>query len=113
MSKLADNVYAALKKVFPHNVIIKEHYVSFKGVRLFFDFYIKDLGVLIEAQGRQHEEFVQHFHVDRDGFMASKKRDRLKHEYCAKEDLVLVSFDDDDVLSESNLLNKVWGKMIS
>jgi hypothetical protein len=113
MSKLSDNVYVALKKVFPHNVIIKEHYVSFKGTRLFFDFFIKDLGVLVEAQGRQHTEFIQHFHVDRDGFMAAKRRDNLKHEYCEKEGLVLVSFDDDDVLSESNLLNKIWSKMIS
>ena len=113
MSKLANDVYIALKKVFPHNVIIKEHYVSFKGTRLFFDFYIKDLGVLVEAQGRQHNEFIQHFHVDRAGFMASKRRDSLKHAYCEEEELVLVSFDNDDILDESNLLNKIWSKITS
>jgi len=113
MSKLANDVYTVLKKVFPHNVIIKEHYVSFKGARLFFDFYIKDLGVMVEAQGRQHNEFIQHFHVDRAGFMASKRRDSLKYEYCEKEDLILISFNDDDILDESNLLNKIWSKVIS
>lgn len=113
MSKLSDQVYVALRKVFPHNIILKEHYVSFKGARLFFDFYIKDIGVLIEAQGRQHEEFVQHFHVDRDGFLASKKRDNLKREYCEKEDLALVTFDESDDLSESNILNTIWSKLTS
>jgi hypothetical protein len=113
MSKLANDVYIALKKVFPHNVILKEHYVSFKGTRLFFDFYIKDLGVLIEAQGRQHNEFVQHFHVDKAGFLAAKRRDSLKHAYCEQEGLTLVSFDDDDVLDEPTLLNRIWSRMIS
>lgn len=113
MSKLSDNIYIVLKQVFPHNIILKEHYVSFKGTRLFFDFYIKDLGILIEAQGRQHEKFVQYFHTDKAGFLESKKRDNLKREYCLKKDLVLVTLDEDDDLSKSSVVNTIWGKMTS
>lgn len=113
MSKLSENVYALLKRSFPHYTIIKEYYVPFKGTRLFFDFYVKELGILIEAQGRQHDEFVKHFHTDACGFMESKRRDNLKLEYCEHKELVLITFDDSDKLTEKCLLNKVWSKMTS
>lgn len=113
MSKLSENVYALLKKVFPHYTILTEHFVVFKGSRLFFDFYIKEMGILIEAQGRQHDEFVKHFHGDAGGFLAAKQRDHLKMEYCEKKDLLLITFDEKEELSAKKLLNKVWSKMIS
>jgi hypothetical protein len=113
MSRLADAVYTLLKSVFAHNIILKEHYVNFKGERLFFDYYIKDLGVLIECQGRQHDGYVAHFHGDAEGFKASKKRDNLKIEYAEKQGLTFVAINEDEDLDESTLLNKIWSKTVS
>jgi hypothetical protein len=86
VSKLADKVYGLLKEMFPHNIILKEHYVNYKGTRLFFDFCIKDLNFfLFEIQGIQHEKFVGHFYLDRQGLVNQKHRDNLKLEYVESE----------------------------
>jgi len=109
MSKLSEDTYILLRKVFPHHTIILEHYVRYKGARLFFDFYIKELNVLIEVQGRQHDEYVAHFHGDRDGYLASKRRDNLKKEYCESNDIVLVEVR--KKLNKRSLLRLVWKEM--
>jgi len=109
MSKLSNKVYNLLQELFPHNSIQKEYYVKFKGSRLFFDFFIKELSVVIEVQGRQHSEYIKHFHVDREGFLASKRRDNLKKEYCEQHDLVLVEIEDD--ISKDDMLEKIWSGM--
>jgi hypothetical protein len=111
MSKLSDTVYKLLKQIFPHNVILSEHYVNFKGERLFFDYYIKDLGVLIECQGRQHDHYVEHFHGDAEGFKSSKKRDNLKIEYAEQESLTFISINEGERLDEMYLLDKIWSKI--
>lgn len=90
MSKLANDTYALLRRVFPHHTIMLEYYVRYKGAQLFFDFFIKELNVLIEVQGRQHDEYVAHFHGDREGYLASKRRDNLKKEYCETNGVVLI-----------------------
>ncbi len=86
MSKQADKVYNILKELFPHNIILKEHYLYYKGTRLFFDYFIKDLGIFIEVQGRQHTEFVKHFHGNKKGYLNHKNRDNLKIQYVEEHE---------------------------
>lgn len=86
MSKQADEVYNILKELFPYNIILKEHYLYYKGTRLFFDYFIKDLGIFIEVQGRQHEKFVKHFHGDKKGYLNHKNRDNLKLQYIEEHE---------------------------
>lgn len=108
MSKQADEVYELLQKAFVHNTITREYYVYYKGQRLFFDFYIKDYDLLFEIQGQQHFEFVEHFHVDRQGFLEQKKRDSLKVEYCQKNEVTLVYINYDELLkSPQELVDKI------
>lgn len=107
MSKLADKFYDLLKKSFPHNIIVKEHYVRYKGVKLFFDFYIKDLDIVFEVQGKQHEEFVEHFHQDRDGFFELKKRDNLKIEYAETNGIPFVVINYDEKTNRDMLLRRI------
>jgi hypothetical protein len=107
MSELSDKAYNLLKELFPYNVILKEHYVNYKGNRLFFDFYIKDLGILFEIQGRQHKEFVEHFHQDRAGFFESKKRDSLKIEYTETNKIPFVEINYDEKINKNMLLRKI------
>ena len=109
MSKIADSVFSCLQELFPHHNIIKEHYVNYKGVRLFFDFYIRDLGVLIECQGAQHTQFVKHYHGTRENFLSQKKRDNLKVEFIEDTHFVLVLFYDNiDAITPELVLDRVY-----
>ena len=112
MSKLADTTYTFLRGVFPYNIITKEYYISYKNTRLFFDFYIKDLGLVLEVQGRQHDTFVKHFHTDREGFLMSKKRDNLKKEYCEKQCLVLIEIRNTKELTKDKFMERVMKEMV-
>ena len=112
MSKLSEETHGLLKEVFPHNMIVQEYYVNYAGKRLFFDFYIKELDVLIEVQGRQHDRFVKHFHEDRQGFLASKRRDNFKRAYCEENDMVLIEIRSSDELYEDELLDRIWKGMM-
>lgn len=87
--------------------------MNYNNTRLFFDFYIKDLGLLIEVQGRQHDEFVKHFHTDKETFLASKKRDNLKKEYAEKAGFVLLEIRSEHELDKDRFIERVWSKMIS
>lgn len=109
MSRIAKAIYQIIKTYFPLNVIVKEHYVNYKGNRLFFDYFIKDLGVLIEVQGRQHIDYVPHFHEDKEKFLAQKKRDNLKIEYVQENDkYCLVRFYFNEKFTEEIVVNKIY-----
>jgi len=108
MSKQSDKIYELLKQIFPHNTIIKEHYIKYKGAQLFFDFYIKEVNILVEVQGQQHFSFVSHFHEDREDFLCQKRRDNLKKEYVDNHTLmVLVCVDYNENYDKQSLLDKI------
>lgn len=108
MSEISNEVYSILKKVFPNNVILEEYYVKYKGTRLFFDFYLKDLDCLIEVQGRQHTQFIKHFHGDKDGYIKSKYRDNLKLEYAQEKNTSLVRIYYDEYLTEELIADRIY-----
>jgi hypothetical protein len=109
MSQLADDVYDNLKKIYPFDCIIKEHYVFYNNTRLFFDFYIKTLNILIECQGEQHFKYNSHFHSDIKSFYAQKRRDNLKVEYCTFSNTPLVYFyDKKDTITPNLILNRIY-----
>ena len=87
MSKIADDIYSGIKILFPYETIIPEYFVNYRNNRLFFDFFIKSLNICIECQGRQHFQFIKHFHGDKEKFYEQKRRDNLKLEYCLDNDL--------------------------
>lgn len=108
MSSIANTIYDILKEAFPLNIIQKEHYIYYKGTRLFFDFLIKDLNVLIEVQGRQHTAFVKHFHGDKSAFLKQKNRDNFKIQYIQEnEKYCLVRFNYDEKLTKRRVIKKI------
>lgn len=108
MSKISDLVYNALKEMFPNNRIIKEYYIKYKNTKLFFDFFIKDLGILVEVQGQQHVKFVAHFHGDKKKFYAQKRRDNLKIEYIEdKPRLRLIRFYYNEKITKDLIMEKI------
>jgi len=112
MSEQSDKIYNLLKQAFPFFRIEKEYYVYFKGTRLFFDFFIKELWVAVEVQGRQHSEFVQHFHGDRDGFIKSKRRDNLKKEYCDKAEIDLMTINYDEDMTKEEIMDRIFSVVV-
>jgi len=108
MSKQSNELFEILKVLFPHNIILSEQYVRYKGQKLFFDFFVKDLGLYLEIQGQQHFEFVKHFHGSIEGFRKQKERDNLKLEYIEKhERFCLVRFNYDEKINKRFVLNRI------
>lgn len=110
MSATAKKVLSILKEVFPANPlkrIIQEYYVLYKNERLYFDFYIRELGVFIEVQGRQHVKFVKHFHGDADGFKRQKLRDNLKIQYVQENNFSLARIYDTEDVDRDLVLRKI------
>ncbi len=98
----------SLKQALPNTLIKDEKYVSYKGNRLFFDFYLPSLNIYVEVQGVQHSKFNKHFHNSAASFRAQKKRDKLKQEWCELYDYTLVTINYDEVPIEIEaLLNKI------
>lgn len=108
ISKLAKSVRETLNLAFPNTLIKEEYYVNYRGTRLFFDFHLPTLDILVEVQGRQHYEFVEHFHSDAASWRAHQKRDRLKKEYAVNEEQTLVTIDYDEIpITTTDLLVRI------
>jgi hypothetical protein len=107
MSEIADKVFSTAKKLFPHLTITKEKYINYKGCRLFFDFYVRELDLYIEVQGQQHYGFNSFFHSSCDDFKAQKYRDNLKIQYIQENSSIrLLRFRYDDKITEKTILKK-------
>lgn len=86
-SSLHSEAVSILKRLMPLEEIYEE--VTLPGSKkpgrnnlLYADILIPRLMVVIEAHGRQHFEFVPHFHKSRMDFIKGKNRDRDKIEWC-------------------------------
>lgn len=114
MSKIANKVYTVLAEMFPTKLgsrVVKEIYVNYRGQKLFFDFYIKELGVYVEVQGRQHTRFVKHFHGSKENFLKQKYRDNLKISYVQDNGKCLIRFNEDEDITE-DLVRKKLNKVL-
>ena len=110
MSKIADKIGGILNDMFPRlsaHRITKEIYIYYKGQKLFFDFFIKELGVYVEVQGRQHTEFVKHFHGEKEAFQAQKMRDNLKIQYVEENGQCLVRFNFNERITKTLIRKKI------
>ncbi|HLD90906.1 MAG TPA: hypothetical protein VI911_07840 [Patescibacteria group bacterium] len=110
MSKIADDVHSVLKQLFPYDDVVSEHYVYYKGTRLFFDFYLRKLSILFEVQGAQHTKYIRHFHGSVEMFREQKRRDNLKLEYVANTPpLTLVYFYDKlDKITKELVMQRIY-----
>lgn len=110
MSAIASKVQSILSELFPanpHKRVFEEHFINYKGQRLFFDFFIKELGCFIECQGLQHTKFVRHFHGTAENFRAQKFRDNLKIEYVQEKGMYLIRLYENEDIGGDLILNKI------
>lgn len=102
-----------LKEVFPGYTIIEEAPIDVihnnKDAVLFVDIVVKELKLAVECHGRQHFEFVQHFHQTTEGFRQSQSRDAAKADAIrsAGYNLMTIRFDEWDMLNPTRLRRKV------
>jgi hypothetical protein len=110
MSKIADNIYDILSGMFPRLSaprVTKEIYIHYRGQKLYFDFFVKELGVYVEVQGRQHTEFVKHFHGEKEAFKSQKMRDNLKIQYVEENGQCLVRFNFNEKITPALVKKKI------
>ena len=110
MSLISTQVFYILNTMFPpcpFKRVFEEHYVLYKGQKLFFDFFVKECSLLVECQGQQHFNYVKHFHGDREGFLGQKKRDNLKIEYIQENDLYLIYINYNEEVTKELIYSKI------
>jgi hypothetical protein len=111
MSQLSEKIEEKIRKNLPSYRYIPEYYVIYQNRKLFFDFFIPDLNVVVEVQGQQHFKFSKFFHGDIFGFRSAKFRDVLKGEWCEINEVSLVCFNYDEIdsLSDEEFTNRIVG----
>lgn len=77
-----------LRDLFPAITIYSQ--LPCVGTKLKLDYYIFDLKMAFEFDGRQHEELVVHYHGNKKGFERAQERDREKEEWCDINDITLI-----------------------
>ena len=109
MSKIEETVYELISQALPNYTCKRQHYVHHFGHKLFFDFYVIELKVMVEVQGRQHFEFNSFYHSSAEEFKKQQLRDQLKREWCLDNgySLVYVNYDEVDQLSVEELRCRV------
>jgi len=93
-----NKLFEKLKEFFPQYSILEQF--PCVGTRLHLDFLIIGPGVRMafEYDGRQHQEFVPHFHTDRIGWARHQFRDVEKHQWCEANNIKLIRLDNVDDL---------------
>jgi glucuronate isomerase len=74
---------------------------------------VKKLNLFVEVQGRQHTEFVKHFHTDKKAFLQQKERDNLKRLWVEENDFYLIRINYDEDITEELILSKIKNAMDS
>lgn len=91
-SKLQRYVSQKLSINFGQFYIRENHrpkWLVYEGARLELDFYIEEMSVAIEVQGRQHYIYVPHFHGDYKNFSKRLSRDYFKRHICSLKNIKL------------------------
>jgi very-short-patch-repair endonuclease len=109
LSDIEDAVYDLLKETFPNFKIERQFYIKIDYQKLFFDFKIDPIKVLIEVQGEQHFEFSKFFHGNKKQFRKHSSRDKLKKKWALDNGYSLIEFDKDTIpASREELVSLIY-----
>ena len=91
-SKLHLKARTILKDIFPTVQILEEVAAPItRTEKLFFDFYINTVKLVVEVHGQQHYKFNTLFHSSAQDFANQRKRDRRKAEWCEYNNIPYVA----------------------
>jgi hypothetical protein len=85
-----------IKQFFPHEIILEE-FVLPRTNGLSLDFFIPHRKIAFEVHGQQHYKYVDFYHGSREKFVAQKKRDDKKSQWCELNSIRLIEVSDSDV----------------
>lgn len=81
-----------IRKYLLDNNISFQAQKKFKGCKLerelLFDFYVEDLNLIIEYDGKQHYEPIEFFGGE-EAFVKQQKRDKIKNEYAKNNNIIM------------------------
>ena len=90
-SKLSDALFSKIREVLPGYGILEEFPTVGLSPVLSIDFVIlSGIRLAFEADGRQHSEFVPHFHGTRANFARQKLNDVKKEQWCIANNIKLI-----------------------
>lgn len=83
-STLHKQAIADILVIFPVIQILQEIPIKVKKKepKLYIDLYLPPFNLAIEVHGRQHYEYIEHFHKTIRKFYRQQKRDKDKIEWC-------------------------------
>lgn len=102
-----------LQNLFPYDTILEE--VPLPGSNkpsrrstLYADFFIPQRRLVVEAHGKQHYEYVSHFHSTKAHYYKSKGRDKDKIRWCEINsiDIVIFKYSDTDEQWKQSILDR-------
>lgn len=104
-SKDQRTLYEMLEEIYPGLEIAYEYPLYEVNQRV--DIFIPSLGIAIEYSGRQHSEYVQHFHKDFEGYTKGRQQDQKKIEYLALKGVKLVIIKHNEMVDTTEKLKAI------
>lgn len=106
-SGLHNKARRLIKKLYPVEFVFEETPIEvYGGKRLYLDFYLTSTRMAVEVQGRQHFDFIPHFHKSKFKFLKSQKNDQYKQEWCDINNITLICLRYDEDI-------KLWQKLLA
>lgn len=93
-----------MQKLLVGEKVINEHHI---GERLMLDIYCDSYKLAAEYHGRQHFEYSNLFHKDRQDFLDGQARDERKVELCKEQGIALIVFRYNDELTEEAVYDRM------
>lgn len=107
-SKLEAQLDDALRELYPLEKIAEDMPIKVApGKTLYVDRVIRGARIAIEADGRQHTEFVKMMHGDATGFKSHKERDRVKELWLRSNGYTLVRVRYDDTITAKLIRERI------
>ncbi len=87
-SQFQNDIGVVISERWPTDVLLEEFFVPGEGIYL--DYFLPRPKVVVEADGRQHSEFVPFFHGTKSAFKEAQDRDDRKTQFCKINGLRLI-----------------------
>ena len=99
-----------LREIFPYDIILEEILLpgSNREARqslLYADFFLPNKKLIVEVHGKQHYEYIRHFHKTKLNFRKSIARDNDKIEWCELNNFSIVILPYNNIDSWKGLIN--------
>lgn len=105
VSSPQEQIFTVCCVLFGRAGVIQEYTLENKSR---IDIAIPDQKVAIEYHGRQHFEYIEHFHKNYDNFVRGKARDLQKKEHILKNGWCYIEFTYHDKLTEDTISTRIF-----